>query len=150
MGRHRASDPCVSTSLSLPLSATARLERLAQRLGSRDGSRLLARDLLLQAIAEQEARLGLPPFVVSAAEAQAAPAPYLPGSAADPNFRPVPSPAHVAPPAPLAVPAPSAGPELPPFAAIDGFWNRAPDESPTAALERCMPPLPGTRTQGGV
>lgn len=139
VGRPRSPDRYVPTTLSLPLSTTARLERLIQTRRWRGGSTFLfARDLLLQAIAEEEARLQLPPLAASPAPPAA---PLVPGSGPDHRrtaFLPGP-PEEPPPGAPMV---PGEGPWIPPPAAVQDYFQPPPGRTPDSVLDDLLPKAP--------
>jgi hypothetical protein len=137
-GRPRSTDRYVPTTLSLPLSTTARLERLLAVLHRRESPAVFARDLLLQVIAQEEARLRLPPLQPPALPPEA---PRVPGSPAD-HARTafVPGPPEEPPPGAPVVP--GEGPWLPPPTALQEYFHPPPGRTPDAVLEELLPKPP--------
>jgi hypothetical protein len=139
VGRPRSPDRYVPTTLSLPLSTTARLNRLIEARRWRGGSPyVFARDLLLQALAEEEARLHLPPL---AAAPLPPPAPLVPGSGAD-HTRAAFLPGPPEEPPPGAPVVPGEGPWIPPPAAVQEYFQPPPGRTPDSVLDDLLPKPP--------
>lgn len=136
MGRPRASDPCISITLSVPLSTLSRLQRVAATLRKSETPQITARDLLLHALASEEGRLHLPPLVTPALPPT--PTAVVPGSAADHARAPVPP---VPPPAapPEAPRVPGEGPWLPPPNAVEEFFQPPAGKTPDEVFESLLP-----------
>lgn len=137
-GRPRSSDRFVATTLSLPQSTEARLQRLLDAQRRPDAARIYARDLLLGAIAAEEARLRLPPLAHTPLPP---PAPLVPGSTADHARAPVAPVPPVPPPAapPEAPRVPGEGPWLPPPGAVETYFHPPAGTTPDEVFDRLLP-----------
>lgn len=137
MGRPRATDPRISITISLPLSAIARLNRLAAALGQEVTPQLLGRNMMLDRIAAEESRLGLPPLVAETwtPGLLSAYAPVAPAKSPRPPTPPVAPPA----PPPGAPVVPGEGPWLPSPGVVDAYFHPPPGSSPDDAFDALLP-----------
>lgn len=135
MARPKSPDRFVPTTFSVPLSTLPRLERLANTYKSTAKPAIFGRDLLLRAIAAEEARLGLAPFPV---EPLAPLAPSVPGSAAHHAMAPtLPVPPPPPPPPPPSVP--GEGPWVPPPALVETYFDPPKGTTPDAVFDSLLP-----------